>query len=224
MRATLVLLLALALAGCSAPGDDGEEAAAPTPPPAWTPPPLPTLGSIVVGPGDSWNYTSADGNASSVVRIASATNGTLRVVTTTERAGERPSTVTTVLDARTLALVSLNDPRFGADIVFDPPLSILMPAEDHRYQGEIRIQTFLGTLSQPANATITFYGLENITTPAGTFATYHYAARISSSGSFAIEQTRELWFSPDVKQAVRLNTDGRVEDLVAYELADEASA
>jgi len=221
-RALLPLVVLTLVAGCSAPDSGSADEDGAAAPPPWTPPPPPTEGSIVVGVGDTWTYTSDAGN--NTVRIVGASNGTLRVESTTTREGEGPNVVTSILDARTLALISLQDPRFGADLTFVPPLPILIPAQDHAYEGKVVARTLLGQVEQPATGHVTFYGLENVSTPAGTFETYHYAATLRSDGTFAFEQTRELWFSPEVRQAVRLVTDGRVEDLVSWELlADDAA-
>lgn len=216
MRRALALFLALTvLAGCTAPEGEVEPEAPPREPAP--PPPPPTDGSLDVEVGDVWRYAGRDGSKTTA-SVLSKANGTIRIRTVTVKDGNS-TTVTSAFDERTFALESLHDPRFALVIPFEPPIPLIVPAEDHTYHGNITISTLLGEIRQPVTARITYYGLENATVPAGNFTTYHYAVEIESSGRFRVRQTRHLWFAPDVHQAVIMFSEGRTDELVSYQPA-----
>lgn len=208
---------ALLLAGCAGPDAAPESPATPTPAP---PPPPPTEGSVTLALGDEWRYVGTEGNTSA--RIVRVEAGHAWLETTTTRAREEPSVVTTVLNATTLAIAALRDGGLGVELRFEPPVRILVPAENRTHEGALVLPTFLGAASQPIRGEIAFLGPENVTTPAGTFYTYRYAARLSSQGILGFEQTSELWFAPEVGTWVKSVVDGREQQLVAWERAGEA--
>lgn len=220
-RALALVLVALFLAGCNNGGDDPADAtpAPPTltgPPP---PPPPPAEGSVVAKANDTWRY-QGEGNATVVSTVTGANATHVRLRTVSQREGQPPHTTITLFDARTLAILSVQDDTIGATLRFEPPLPILIPAADHEYNGTLVAATPFGDVRQPARANVTFYGLEDVTVPAGTFEAYRYNATIRSEGLFPFAQTSEIWFSPKVEQAVRTIRDGQVQELVSYAIAD----
>lgn len=214
VRRLLALLLVIALAGCNAPEETPPTPEPEGPPP---PPPPPTAGSFDLSQGDSWRHEGD--NVTTTSRILSVANGTLTMLATTERPGEAPQNVTTRFNESTMAIVAVIDEARGVEMRFEPPLSILVPAADHEYDGNITVRTFIGDLRQPANGTVRFLGLENVSVPAGDFHAYRYEATFQSDGAFPFRQTREIWYAPAVQQAVRSTIDGRTEELVAYDVA-----
>lgn len=216
----LALALVLPLAGCS---DRAKEETPPSPTPSPSPPPPPpppSVGSIVASVGDTWRYRggSADAPESIVLNVTRVDNATIRMRSVTTFEDNGTHVVETSIRADTLALVSSLDDSLGVELGFSPPLPIVIPAEDHEYVGNVTVPTPFGVLSQPARATIRFLGLEYVTVPAGTFVTYRYNVTLDSSGIKELHQDVELWFSPVAEQAVRTVTDGRLQELVGYEL------
>jgi hypothetical protein len=108
----------------------------------------------------------------------------------------------------------LEDGRLGATLRFDPPLNVYVPAADHEYTGTVSVPTAFGELEQPATGNVTFFGLETITVPAGTFETYHYQAHFKTEGILPFEQNVDVWFAPKLDQAVKTITDGRLQELL----------
>jgi len=143
----------------------------------------------------------------------------VRMRTVTQREGHAPRTTITVFDARTLAVRSIQDDGIGATLRFEPPISILIPAEDHEHNGTLVASTPFGDVRQPVAAQVRFLGLEEVTVPAGTFQTYRYNATVRSEGVIPFAQTTEIWFSPLVEQAVKTIRDGRTQVLVEYSLS-----
>lgn len=184
-----------------------------------TPPPPPSPGSIRVNINDTWRYHGGtDAQPEDVlVRVISSNESVVRLRSTTTDLTNGTSTNTvSTFDARTFALQVIEDGRLGATLRFDPALPILIPAEDHAYEGTVRVPTLIGTIQQPAHGNVTFRGLENVTVPAGMFETYHYEATFRTEGTFTFEQHVEVWFSPKVQQSVKSITDGRLQELVAF--------
>lgn len=216
-RAALLLVLCVAIAGCTSPKAEPSPVPPPAPPP---PPPAPTAGSIVAAVGDVWVYRggTADAPERIVLNVTSVTNTTIRMRSVTTFHDNGTHVVESSLRADTLALVSSFDDSIGAELGFSPPLPIIIPAEDHEYAGNITVPTPFGVLAQPAMATIKFLGLEYVTVPAGTFVTYRYNVTLDSTGIKDVHQDVEMWFSPVVEQAVRTVTDGRLQELVSYDL------
>ncbi|HET6406191.1 MAG TPA: hypothetical protein VFH78_16250 [Candidatus Thermoplasmatota archaeon] len=214
----LVALVAL-LAGCNNAGDAPETTTTPTPSGPPPPPPPPSEGSVVAHVNDTWRY-SGDANETVVSTVTGANATMVRLRTVSERPGGAPHTTITTFDARTLAILSVQDQLVagGVTIRFDPPLPILIPAEDHVYNGTLIAATPFGDVRQQATANVRFLGLENVTVPAGSFATYRYNATIRSEGLFPFAQETEIWFSPEVEQAVRTIRDGHMQELVSYEI------
>lgn len=215
----LVVLAAVSLAGCNK-GDDPEVSTpsvpgTPTPPP---PPDPPREGSVISKANDTWRYQTDDNK--SVVSTVTGSNAThVRLRTVSQAEGGQPHTTITLFDARTLAVISVQDDLIGATLRFEPPLPILIPAEDHEYNGTLVAATPFGDVRQPAAASVRFLGLEKVTVPAGTFDTYRYNATITSQGLFPFAQETEIWFAPLVEQAVKTIRDGELQELVSYDLA-----
>lgn len=223
MQRALAAVLAIALlAGCSSPEQPPVE---PTPPAAPTgpppPPPPPSAGSVVTHANDAWRYRGGTSTSpeDTVVTITAVANGTVHMRSVTTYPDNRTHVVTSTLVQDTLALATMLDDRLGFEIAFEPPLSILIPAADHLYVGNITIQTPFGEIAQPATATIRFLGLETATVPAGAFETYRYNATLVSTGYQDLRQESEIWFSPAARQAVKSVTDGQLQELVGYELS-----
>lgn len=202
-------------------GDDEPDAkttptVVPTGPPP--PPPPPSAGSVVSKANDTWSY-QADKNKTVVSTVTGANATHVRLRTISQTQGGPAHTTITVFDARTLAIVSVQDDVIGATLRFEPPLAVLIPAEDHEYNGTLVAATPFGDVRQAASATVRFLGLEKVTVPAGTFETYRYNATVRSEGLFPFSQETEIWFAPLVEQAVKTIRDGELQELVEYRLA-----
>lgn len=220
-RALVLLLVALLLSGCNKK-PDGPEVPSLTPTPAPPPPPPPpSVGSVVAHANDTWTYArgTPDALETIVARVTGVTNDTIHMRTVTTFPDNGTHTVVTHLDAATLALRSMLDDSIGAELTFEPPLPIVIPARTHDYNGTLRIPTPFGTIDQPAKAHVDFLGMENVSVPAGQFVTYHYNATLTSKGVRDFEQHIEMWFSPVARQAVLTITDGRTQSLTSYALA-----
>ena len=219
-----LVVLSLLFAGCTMFGDDDEpdvtiptNATPPGPPP---PPPPPSVGSVVSKANDTWRY-QGDFNETVVSTVTGANASVVRLRTVSERPGAEAHETITVFDAQTLALLQVQDNLIAGGVIlrFDPPLAVLIPAEDHIYNGTLIAVTPFGDIRQPASANVRFLGLENVTVPAGTFETYRYNATIQSQGAFPFGQETEIWFAPKVEQAVKTIRDGRLQELVSYDIS-----
>lgn len=219
MRVAPVLVAFVALlAGC-ANGDDPEVTApsrSPTPAP---PPEPPTEGSVVSRANDTWSYR-ADGNKTVVSTVTGANATHVRLRTISQAQGGEPRQTITIFDARTLAIISVQDDVIGATLRFDPPLPVLIPAADHDYEGTLVAATPFGDVRQLVSASVRFLGLEKVTVPAGTFDAYRYNATIRSEGLFPFAQETEVWFAPLVEQAVKTIRNGETQELVSYDLRE----
>lgn len=219
MRAALVLLV-LALAGCSAPGaPSSKDAAREATPSAPPPPPPPTEGAIALHEGDTWTWrvSSNESNATmETARVALVGNGEVAI----DRDAER-GTLRTTLDARTLAIraISMSQGAVGGSGAFDPPLPTIVPAADHEWTGVLTIRTPIGAQSQTAHASVKFLGLDGVDVPAGRFECYRYHVEIQSDGQPAFHQSLDVWWAPLAKAYAKTASDGRVEELASYRLA-----
>lgn len=219
MRVAPVLVAFVALlAGCTNGDDPDVTTPSLSPTPAPPPPPdPPSEGSVVSKANDTWSY-QADGNKTVVSTVTGANATHVRLRTISQTQGGQPHQTITIFDARTLAIISVQDDVIGATLRFDPPLPVLIPAADHEYNGTLVAATPFGDVRQPASASVRFLGLEKVTVPAGTFDTYRYNATIRSEGLFPFAQETEIWFAPLVEQAVKTIRNGEMQELVSYEL------
>lgn len=215
--APLLVVLVTLLAGCNKEEDPGVTPTISTP--VVTPPPVPpTEGSIVANVNDTWRY-AGDAGEDVVSTVTGVNASVVRLRTVSTRVNATPHTTITLFDAKTLAILSVQDDTIGATIRFEPPLGIVIPAEDHEYNGTLVVTMFGTDLRQPATASIRFHGLETVIVPAGTFETFRYNATVHSEGLFPFDQTSDLWYSPEAEQTVKSVRDGRLQELVSYSVA-----
>jgi hypothetical protein len=217
--APLLVVLVTLLAGCN--NNEDPTGATPTPGTPTPPPPPepPTEGSVVARVNDTWSYRG-DRNETVTSSVTGVNASIVRLRTVSQRLNATPHTTVTLFDARTLAVVSVQDDTIGATIRFEPPLPIIIPAEDHEYNGTLVVASPFGDLRQPAVGSVRFLGPETITVPAGEFYTYRYNASVRSEGLFPFEQSTDLWFSPEVEQSVKSIRDGRLQELVSFDVLD----
>lgn len=218
--AALLVVLAVLLAGCGDKGGDDGTPTLPTVTPTPALPDPPTVGSVVSRVNDTWTYTGENGET--VVSSVTGVNQTIvRLKTVSQRVNATPHTTITIFDAKTLAIMSVQDDTIGGGVVlrFEPPLPVIIPAEDHDYNGSLVATTPFGDVRQTATGTVRFLGGAHVDVPAGSFYAYGYNATIQSDGLFPFGQTIETWFAPEVEQAVKSTRDGRLQEMTSYTIS-----